>query len=330
MWLALTSVYLKEMHFPRQAADIWPATGKSIPRDGLLPLLGNMWRWGATMPDKKEKSYTGLIIVLCAALFLIVSFVLGALVFSGGEGELPQVMRPAAAGYEPLVQQPIDRRPILVLDAGHGGHDPGAVTADEKLTEAEVTWDIAERVAALLSLHEGDLLVVRTAEAGEYRSARERARVAVDRQAALLLSLHLNADYGTAARGFECYPAPPGRLHHSESTRFAELIVQEMRETALPIRGEEEGGIFYAFYEPAGAGSYTKRLYDAALFDGAARRDESFGVLDHSGCPAVLTELWYLSNIADRAGFSTEAGRDELARCLYRAVCAYFGLTPQS
>ncbi|MDL2294968.1 N-acetylmuramoyl-L-alanine amidase [Ruminococcaceae bacterium OttesenSCG-928-D13] len=233
----------------------------------------------------------------------------------------------AGAGQNLLPGNPLDTRPILVLDAGHGGQDPGAVSADGSVLEAAVTSELVGLVQALLAPHGDELVVVRAGEPDVYATPLERANVASALQADLLVSLHLNADTSPDTRGFQVYPTPPGRVHHAESLRFGELLVERMKETNVKILGEN--GVFYAYYIDTAGGAYNKVLVEAGQITDPWD-DDSFGVVEYPGCPAALVELWYISSAEDMALFNNEAGKAVMATAVYRTVCDYFDLTPKA
>lgn len=229
---------------------------------------------------------------------------------------------------ETVIFEPLDMRPVLVLDAGHGGEDPGALDAGLTISEAEINQQVANRVEKLLQYHMDELNVLQSHPAGEAATTEQRAKLASQENADLLLSLHLNSDWGSNVRGFQCFSVPPGRVHYQESMRFSEIIIENMKNTDAEIMGT--CGIYYAFYYQTDSGDYLKDIYDSGWFDHEQpRQDETFGVLEYAGCPAVLVEQWYISNPADMQLFYTEDGMDTMAWNLYLSVCEYFTLQPQ-
>ena len=279
--------------------------------------------------------------LLCGLLFVLAAllpWVAQPAALVGAEGVAdgftepgPGINAQPVASWPPLETHPLDLRPILVLDAGHGGvyptGDPGALSRDGKIYESTVTLAMALRVQALLAQHEDELQVVMTRTQDVFLSPMERTNPAAQLQANLFLSLHLNADTSAKVRGFSCYPTPPGRLNYAESVEFAQLLVERVRPTGIPIAGTN--GIWFAYYRPSGTG-YYKQLMDWAEVDPQnPGGDESFGVVEYTGCPSVLIEQWYITNDADMALFNHERGYDNMAQCIYLAICDYFGLQPK-
>lgn len=263
--------------------------------------------------------------LIAGVLFLLVALVLGILMFAAGEepGQAPQT----ETARETVEKQSLDERLIVVVDAGHGGSDPGAVAESSGVTEAEINQKMADKLTALLQRHQAELRVEAAHEPGQSATVMERANVALQLDADLLVSLHLNADEGAGGRGFQVYPTPPGRVHHAASLRLAQLMVERVREgTDLPIIGDN--GVFYAYYHEVPGGYWQEQVDSVWVDEASASQSPSFGVVENAGCPAVLVEQWFISSRQDMALMNTEAGCDAMAQSLYRAICDYFELAP--
>src|SRR6185295_2224166 len=90
----------------------------------------------------------------------------------------------------------------IVIDAGHGGHDPGAMA--NGVTEAELVLDVSQRLAKLLT-ELGGFQVVLTRDTNEFIALEERTTIANRQGADLFLSIHANASPDRDARGVETY-----------------------------------------------------------------------------------------------------------------------------
>lgn len=278
------------------------------PQRGLPP-------WAAT-----------LLLLLCAvAVVALMARPAGAHVDEAPQPQDAVDSGAAAQSHVPVQKAKLDLRPTLVLDAGHGGNDPGAVDETGTVYENTLNQTVLDKLLVLLAAHEEALRVVQAAAPGTSASIMQRANTAVQQEAELLLSLHLNADTSPNTRGFQCFPTPPGRAHHAGSLRFGQLLVQQVADTGVPILGQS--GIFYCYYVFGGSAGYAKEVVDAAWVDAEnPRADESFGIVEYGGCPAVLIEMWHISSPDDMALFNTDSGCDAMARAIYLAVCDYFSL----
>lgn len=199
----------------------------------------------------------------------------------------------------------------IALDAGHGGVDVGA---EGLIQEVELTEGT---VAELQTLLEGDgrFRVILSRKAGEGVSVTERNKKFQRWHPDLMLSIHGNANDDSSANGFECYPSPPGYANHEASLAFAELLAEEMQTVGAKLRGTE--GVRFGYYDANG----EKLLVDSS--DTEIYDYDTFGMLKHMDCPAVLAEQCFISNAADVESFGTEEGCKKAAAAYYRAICRY-------
>lgn len=263
--------------------------------------------------------------LIAGFVFLLAALVLAVLIFGifpenpkDKEGALPQSAS----------TQSQDTRPVLLLDAGHGGSDPGALDENEQHIEAEITQIMLEKLEKLLKNHDSQINIQITRQPGEFATTKDRANTAQRLNASLLVSLHLNADTDSSSRGFQVYPVPPGRINHEESLKLATLIAEHVKtETKVPVCGSS--GIFYAYYHQGKNGDYWQEIVDSVWVDKEnPSQSQSFGVLENSGCPGVLVEQWFISNKEDMALMNNEKGQNAMARALYLAICDYFNFAP--
>jgi N-acetylmuramoyl-L-alanine amidase len=217
-----------------------------------------------------------------------------------------------------------------VLDAGHGGIDPGA-TGISGQHEKHVTLDMAMRVAALLE-ERGDIRVVLTRETDTYLRLRDRVAVARREAADLFLSLHADSYPEAWLRGASVYT-----VSDRASDRAAALLAQQENRADLvagvPITDSDDATASILI-DLAHRQSRTDSLRMAGLLVDAlgqetslipdAHRHAGFVVLKAPDVPSVLVELGYLSNAEDDRLLGTAEYRDRLARALVRAIDAYF------
>jgi len=198
-------------------------------------------------------------------------------------GDLEGVLRSALAPIaKPRAKTPLHGH--IVVDAGHGGRDPGAI-AVTGLHEKTVNLDVALQVASLL---EGEGLRVTLSRAGDrFVSLDRRSDLANRANADLFVSIHADASDNPRARGFTAY------LHRSASAdarAAAKHIERAMAGTEMASRGI---------------------------------RDADFHVLRETESPAVLVELGYLSNREDAQLLGDPAVRQRLAQAIADGVCSW-------
>lgn len=239
-----------------------------------------------------------------------------------------EAMPARAGGPAPPADRPA--LPTVVLDAGHGGIDPGA-TGIDGLHEKHITLDMAMRVGALLE-ETGRYRVVLTRDRDVYLRLGERVAIARREAADLFVSLH--ADH---------YPEPwlRGASVYTVSDRASD------REAAALARRENRAdliaGVAMAPPDDLTASILIDLAQRRTLADSArvadlmvdalgevtalipdAHRQAGFVVLKAPDVPSVLVELGYLSNTEDERLLGTAVYRARLARALVDAVDAYF------
>ena len=248
--------------------------------------------------------------------------------------------------FRPQVGDPPYR---VVIDAGHGGADPGARGVIE---EKDMTAATASELIRLLR-QDSNFIPLQTRDSfdetaewkrcpgdddryhedfrgrficrtfDETTTPAQRAARADEQAPQLLLSIHGNsAANGSTASGFECYPAVPGRTWHQESFYFAQLLAKGMQAAGASLRGR--GGVRYIYYLE----NDQKQLVESTHTE--VRAERSFTLLEDVNCPAVLAEQCFVTNEADVAQFGSEEGCKKTARVYYEAICAYFGTQPQA
>ena len=208
----------------------------------------------------------------------------------------------AGEEFRPQVGDPPYR---VVIDAGHGGADPGARGVIE---EKDMTAATASELIRLLQ-QDSNFIPLQT-------------RDSFDETATPAQRAGNSAANGSTASGFECYPAVPGRTWHQESFYFAQLLAKGMQVAGASLRGR--GGVRYIYYLE----NDQKQLVESTHTE--VRSERSFTLLEDVNCPAVLAEQCFVTNEADVAQFGSDEGCKKTARVYYEAICAYFGTQPQA
>ena len=236
-------------------------------------------------------------------------------------GELTVAIAPAVAIRVTEARQP--GRPIVLLDPGHGGRDPGARSVDGKLTESGLALLLAQELRERLK-ENGRVRVALTREGDQYVTLAERAAISRQLGADLFVSLHIDSAPNPLARGASVYS-------------IADVASDE--EAARMARAENGGRPVVA----AASGTVEALLGDLALRDHmnasadlASRlvskatssvelrpephRFADFHVLRNVGAPAILFEAGYLSNVDDAALLATPEYRRRLVSALAQAI----------
>lgn len=238
------------------------------------------------------------------------------------------VLRDAPAA-EPLpakpstaaVSEPEDDRIVVAVDPGHGGINPNIGSEDYGaegcgLRECDVTLQTAQLLAAKLEA-DGRFRPLLTADGTDYLKPSQRAALAKEGGAQLLVSIHLNYD-ASAASGFECYAAPPHLATNAESVRFAQLAAANFSALGLSLRGSTDGVRYMYFDED------NNRIFADISDDTVHSGWPTYTVVEAAGCPAVLCEEGFISSAADMAILSGERGCAAAADAYYASIVEYF------
>lgn len=214
----------------------------------------------------------------------------------------------------------------VVLDPGHGGHDPGAV-GPNGLREKDVTLDIAHRAAPLLAREVG-VSTLLTRDVDVYVPLDERAARANAFNADLFVSIHLNSTDDARNRGVmtfvldtsrdETAARVAARENASTTAAAAELANSLSRiESADRMAASD---LFAQLLQRA-AGVSLRQVYPGIEDHGVRRA--GFYVLAGASMPAVLFEGSFISNVVEASRLDTEAYRQRLADSIVNAVRAY-------
>lgn len=232
----------------------------------------------------------------------------------------------------PPVQGPRDRsRPLVVIDAGHGGHDPGAHNPATGAREKDLTLAIAQAIRDEL-LKTGRIRVALTRNDDRFLILQERYGIARRLDADLFISVHADADADGRARGATIYT-----LSDVASDReAARLAARENRSNIingvdLSDKSNAVSSILIDLTQREtmdASTRFAKLLHREALphfrFRNPHHRFASLIVLKSPDTPSVLLEAGYVSNDEDAAWMATRDGRLQLAKGVAAAIQVHF------
>ncbi len=226
----------------------------------------------------------------------------------------------------------------VVIDAGHGGKDPGALSANKKIREKDITLKVALMVGEAIAKNHPEVKVLYTRKTDVFVGLNDRARIANRAEADLFISIHTNAAKNRSAKGAETYILG---------------IEEERTERNLDIAKRENGVIFlednhekqYANFNPNSPESYIIFEYMQSEFvkesihmaqyvqenltSEANRHDRGvrqagFLVLHATSMPSVLVELGYISNNEEASYLASSNGQKRLSQCIIKAFDNYY------
>lgn len=199
------------------------------------------------------------------------------------------------------------KRLRVMIDAGHGGGDQGAVNKKANIKEKDINLAVAQSVGAILTSNNMDVLYTRTTD--ETLSLDDRSRLARKRKADLFISIHANFADNTNASGVETYiTQPPGFAGTTAITK---------------ARGFQIGNAFD--YQNTMLGFEIHRRLSQVTPDTVDRglKRQAFYVLREISCPATLIEVGFLSNPAEVRRMVDKTWQQACARSIASGILAY-------
>jgi N-acetylmuramoyl-L-alanine amidase len=215
-------------------------------------------------------------------------------------------------------------RPIVLIDPGHGGRDPGAPGVSGTIREKDLTLAMAKELADLLE-QRGRVRVALTREADKYLTLDQRASIARRLHAGLFLSLHMDSAPNPLAKGATVYSLSDV-ASSAEAARFAQA--ENRSEEALSSEPDDSVRALLADVALREQMEISAGLAERLLRRAAGRVElrprphqfATFHVLRRAETPAVLVEAGYISNADDEAMLMTKEGRAPLVLALAQAV----------
>ena len=235
----------------------------------------------------------------------------------------------AAAELEKL-KKPLAAKPLIVLDPGHGGKDPGAISASGYY-EKHITLKMAKELKQSLEAT-GKYRVMLTRSDDRALALKSRVKIARDAKADLFISIHADSAKNSRAKGLSVYTLSE-RASDRESAALAErenkadaLINMDFSDKTpevanilidLARRDTMNTSKDLANYMVSEMSRTVRVLPDTHRFAG-------FAVLKAQDIPSVLVEIGYLSNREEERLIRNPAYREKLAKALTRAIDKFF------
>ncbi|MEP7372820.1 MAG: M56/M15 family metallopeptidase [Chitinophagaceae bacterium] len=196
---------------------------------------------------------------------------------------------------------PANEEITIVVDASHGGNDPGAKSPDEKYTESKLSLEIARQLQNLAKDYH--VKVIMTRENDEFpagaqtkdEALRKRVDITNKIKPVAFISIHLNTsspnDEYTTASGIEAYVS--NKRNDDEGKQLASMILQSLSriyKTKRELKYRSQTGVW---------------------------------VLDQNSCPSILLECGYINNTEDLAFITKKANQEKIARTILEAIVKF-------
>lgn len=222
----------------------------------------------------------------------------------------------------------------IVIDAGHGGKDPGAV--GNNLKEKDITLSVALKLGELITKHFKDVKVVYTRNNDEFVELFKRAKIANNAKADLFISIHVNSNKKPDPFGAETYVMGLSKSNGNLDVAMTENAVilnednyQKQYDGFDPH--SPEAYIIFSLYQNANLdlgltfSSLIQEEYKKINRDDRGVKQAGFLVLWKTTMPSVLTEVGFISNPDDAKYLSKEKNQWLIAKSLFNSFSRYKG-----
>jgi len=221
---------------------------------------------------------------------------------------------------------------VVVIDAGHGGKDPGC--HGNKNKEKEITLKIALKVGKLIKTYLKDVKVIYTRQTDTFIELNERADIANRNKADVFISIHCNSAANTI-KGSETYVMGP---HKNESNlevakRENSVILQEKNYLAKYDGFDPNSPLQHIFFANLQSTYQARSLQLAQSIEKQYMKKKGrqtrgvkqagFLVLWRTAMPSVLCEIGYLTNKTDEKYMGGKDGQEHVATSIYKAFRDY-------
>lgn len=232
-----------------------------------------------------------------------------------------------------------DKDIIIVIDAGHGGVDPGSI-GPSNTYEKNITLSISKMLAKKINAQNGFRAVL-TRESDYYISPNERPKIAVRENADLMVSIHADAFTSPQPRGGSVWVLSKGRAD-SELGRLLEQTERssELLGPAADVIEDRDTERYFAetilnmsmdlfranSYELSG--EMIKEMKKVTKMHKRTPQSASLAVLTAPETPSVLVEVGFISNPQEEKNLNWAKHRERLAQSLFVSIKRYFRKTP--
>lgn len=220
----------------------------------------------------------------------------------------------------------------IVIDAGHGGKDPGALGVTG-VREKDINLNIALKLGKLIEQNLPEIKVVYTRKTDEFIELYKRGKIANEAGGKLFISIHCNSTErkDNGYRGFEVYLLRPGRT--KEAIRIAEFENSVIKYEDNPNRYEkltDENFILVSMahsqfmrYSETFSDLLNQSWKKEIEIPSLGIKQAGFYVLVGASMPSVLIETGFLSNRKDEEYLASTKGQNEIAKSIFNAIVKY-------
>ena len=223
----------------------------------------------------------------------------------------------------------------VVIDAGHGGNDAGAIGLVKGVKEKDLNLNVAQRLATKIRQQCPEVKVVMTRDTDVFLPLQQRADIANKNHADLFISIHTNAAENRNAQGAETFILGTDRMEDNLDVAMRENAVMKLEQDQTVYQGFDPNSIeSYIIFELMQNQYMDNSLVFAELvqnqFVGTLNRanrgvrQAAFWVLLKSACPSVLVEMGFVSNAEEERWLASTEGKTGIVNSIFNAFEKYY------
>lgn len=224
----------------------------------------------------------------------------------------------------------------VVLDAGHGGKDPGTVGSKRTNQEKNINLAVAKEVGRLLAANNPDIKVVYTRTTDVFVELGKRAEIANNWKADLFISIHVNSlpKGNTRVNGVQTYTLTLNTSKENMEVEKRENSVINLESSGAQAKYKyndtTEAKIMWELMQDTDlkeSVAFAKKVQNEMVGTAGRKnmgiRQADFAVLRLTYMPSVLLEIGYISNPAEEEYLLSSNGQKSIAKSIYNAIVSY-------
>ena len=295
-----------------KTASIKAGSGSIVLRSGSRNILVN------GMPKRLDSP----VVITGGTVFVPVSFAKNTIAPMITVEEIPAQKTPAIEKKREFTIR------TIVLDTGHGGKDAGAVGRGRGTKEKDIALSLAKKIKSLLENAGMNVIMIRSNDT--FIALPRRSSMANDTAGDLFVSVHINASFSRAARGFECYYLSTATDDNARALEAFEDSSLKLSEEAGAERSRRLDKTLWdmALTENRKeseelAGLICQSVDESRLLKNNGVKTARFYVLKHTNIPSVLVESGYISNRSEEMKLRDQEFQDKMADAIVRGILRY-------
>ena len=229
----------------------------------------------------------------------------------------------------------VDRIRKIVIDAGHGGADPGAVSRDRRYAEKNITLNVALSLGRMISENFPETEVIYTRKTDVFIPLDERTQIANRNKADLFISIHVNSARAQEASGTETFVMGVDKSSSNlEVSKLENSVVVLEEDYSSKYQGFDpdnpESYIIFSLLQNSHleqslefAASVQKSLNNGPIKKSRGIKQAGFLVLWRATMPSILVELGFISNYNDYKILINKESQESFARSIFNAFASY-------